>query len=126
MFLKMKRDRRIKRLFCADGRKQRKYLSKIEASPPTISREDFFLIVTISAKEHSDVIIINIPGAFMLTEVDGEKMHTRFKGLSAELLAMIDPKLYRQKCIIEKGRPILYAELLHVLYGISQASLKFL
>ena len=40
MFLKKKRDGTIKGRGCADGRKQRRYITKSDASSPTISTED--------------------------------------------------------------------------------------
>lgn len=43
----------------------------------------------------------------------------------AEMLAMIDPKLYRQHIIMENGKPVLYAELKKALYGMLQSALKF-
>lgn len=61
----------------------------------------------------------------MQTELDGEKVTIKFEGRMVELLAMIDPKLYRPHVIIERGKPVLYAELCKVLYGMLQAALKF-
>lgn len=125
MFLKRKRDGSIKGRGCADGRKQRDYIDKSESSSPTITTEAVFIITTIAAKEGRDVASVDIPGAFMQTDLDGEIIHIKFEGRMAELLAMIDPKLYRQHIIIEKGKPVLYAELCKVLYGMLQASQKF-
>lgn len=50
MFLKQKRSGNIKGRGCADGRKQRTYMSKEESSSPTIATEAVFLIITIAAK----------------------------------------------------------------------------
>ena len=68
---------------------------------------------------------MDIPGAFMQTGLDGEKIHIKFEGRMVELLAMIDPQLYRPHIIVEKGKPVLYAELSKVLCGMLQAALKF-
>lgn len=125
MFLKKRRNGSIKGRGCADGRKQRAYITKEEASSPTISTEAVFLIITIGAKERRDVATVDIPGAFMQTDLDGEKVLIKFQGKMAEMLAMIEPNLYRQHIMIEKGRPVLYAELKKVLYGMLQAALKF-
>ena len=43
----------------------------------------------------------------------------------AEMLGMIDPKLYHQHRMIENGKPVLYAELRKALYGMLQSALKF-
>lgn len=125
MFLKQKRSGSIKGRGCADGRKQREYITKEEASSPTISTEAVLIIVTIAAKENRDVASMDIPGAFMHIKMDGERVLVRFEGRMAELLAMIDPGLYRKHIIIERGKSVLYAELQKVLYGMLQASLKF-
>ena len=41
-FMKQKRSGRIKGRGCADGRKQREFITKEESSAPTISTEAFF------------------------------------------------------------------------------------
>lgn len=125
MFLKEKRDGTIKGRGCADGRKQRKYVTKEEASSPTICTEAVFIIIVIAAKEERDVASMDLPGAFMQTDLDGETVIVKFEGRMAEVLAMIDPSLYRQHFMVEKGKPVLYAELRKVLYGMLQAALKF-
>lgn len=43
----------------------------------------------------------------------------------AEMLAMIDSKIYRQYIIIERGKPVLHAELRKALYGMLQSALRF-
>ena len=50
MFLKEKRDSNIKCWGCADGRRQRLYMSKDQTSSPKISNEALFLTLTIDAK----------------------------------------------------------------------------
>lgn len=125
MFLKKKRDGTIKGRGCADGRKQRKYVTKEEASSPTIRTEAVFIIIVIAAKEKRDVASMDLPGAFMQTDLDGEMIIVKFEGRTAELLAMIDPSLYRQHVMVEKGKTIMYAELRKELYGMLQAALKF-
>lgn len=125
MFLKQKRNGLIKGRGCADGRKQRAYVTKDETSSPTISTEAVLLIATIAAKERRDVATVDIPGAFMQTDLDGEHIMIKFEGRMAELMAMVDPSLYRPHIMIEHGKPVLYAVLKKVLYGMLQAALKF-
>ena len=53
----------------------------------------------IEAKEGRGVAIIDIPGAYLHTYIDkhgNEKIIILFKGKLAELMAMVDPKLYRK------------------------------
>lgn len=125
MFLKKKRDGKVKGRGCADGRKQRLYIDKCDASSPTISTEAVFLIIMVAAKEERDVAIVDIPGAFLHTKLEGETVIVRFDGRMAEILAVIDPKLYLPHITMENGKPVLYGELKKVLYGMLQAALKF-
>jgi hypothetical protein len=53
MFLKQKRDGRIKGRGCADGRKQRKIINKEDASSPTVSIEVVLMTCTIDAHKKS-------------------------------------------------------------------------
>ena len=49
MFLKRKRDGRIKARGCADGRPQREYISKLESSSPTVKTHALFISCIIDA-----------------------------------------------------------------------------
>jgi hypothetical protein len=125
MFLKEKRCGLIKGRGCADGRKQRGYLTKQETSPPTVAIESVMLSCTIDAKERRDVATtVDIPGAFMQTDME-DTVHMVLEGTMAELLVKLDPKLYRKYIQIKKGKPIMYVQLKKALYGTLQASLLF-
>ena len=125
MFLKEKADGTIKGRGCADGRKQRRFIDKDSASSPTISTEALFLIITIAAKEKRKVGTVDVPGAYLQTDLKDEKVIVKFEGKMAELLEMIDPKMYRKYLVVEKGKKVLYAELAKVLYGILRGALLF-
>jgi len=124
MYLKKKRCGRIKGRGCADGRKQRLNTSKEDASSPTVAIESVMLSCTIDAKEKRDVATCDIPGAFLQADMD-ELVHVRLEGTMAELMARLDPKLYRKYVLIEHGKPVLYVELLKALYGTMRALLLF-
>jgi hypothetical protein len=64
----------------------------------------------IDAMERRDIATVDIPGAFMQADMD-ETVHVKLEGKMAELLVMIDPKLYRKHVRIEMGEHILYVEL---------------
>jgi len=80
---------------CADGRPQREYTRKEEVSSPTISLEAMMLSCTIDAKEGRYVIVMDIPGAFLHADMDGE-VHMVLEGTIAELIVKLDPSLYRR------------------------------
>lgn len=125
MFLKRKQDGSIKGRGCADGRKQRHNFDKDSTSSPTISTEALFLVETVAAKESRRVTLVDVPGAYLQTELEDEKVIVKFEGRMAELLEMIDPKMYQKYITIEGGRQVLYAELAKVLYGILRGALLF-
>jgi hypothetical protein len=104
MFLKQKRSGKIKGRGCADGRKQREYLSKEEVSSPTVAIESVLLTCAIDALEHRDVATVDIPGAFMQADMD-EVVHMKLEGQMAELLVQLDPKLYRNYLHHNNGKP---------------------
>jgi Reverse transcriptase (RNA-dependent DNA polymerase)/Zinc knuckle len=124
MFLKEKRCGKIKGRGCADGRKQREYTSKEEASSPTVANESVLLSCVIDAREDRDVAIIDIPGAFMHSDMD-EVVHMRLEGSMAQLIVKLDPKLYRKYIQTEGGKLVLYVQLKKALYGTLRAALLF-
>lgn len=72
MFLKRKRDSCIMGRVCAEGRKQTASTHRDEVSSPTIATESLFLILVIAAKKRRDVLIKDVPGAFLQTTLVGE------------------------------------------------------
>ena len=124
MFLKEKRNGDIKGRGCADGRKQREYTTKEEASSPTVAIESVMLSCAIDAKEGRDVGIIDIPNAFMQVDMEGT-VHMKLEGKMAELLVKLSPKLYRPYVLMENGKLVLYVELQKALYGTLKAALLF-
>ncbi len=115
LFLKEKRCGRIKGRGCADGRKQWIYKTKEEASAPTVATESLMLSCVIDAKERRTVVTADIPGAFMQADMD-ELVHMKLQGKMAELLVILEPKLYQKYVQVEKGKQVVYVELKKALY----------
>jgi hypothetical protein len=124
MFLKRKRCGRIKGRGCADGRKQRVYMTKEETSSPTVTTEGLFLSCIIDAKEGRDVATADIPGAFMQADMNAV-VHVQLTGPLAMMLARVNPTKYKKFVVTEGGKPVIYVRLLKALYGTMQASLLF-
>ena len=124
MFLKKKRNGRIKGRGCADGRKQRLHTSKEDASSPTVAIEAVMLSCVIDAYERRDVGIVDIPGAFMQAAMD-ELVHMKVEGKMAELLVRINPTLYQKYIRYENEKPVIYVVLKKALYGTLRAALLF-
>jgi hypothetical protein len=124
MFLKRKRCGTIKGRGCADGRKQRAYTAKEEATSPTIATEAVFLTAVIDALEGRDVAVADVPGAFMQTDLD-KLVHVRFTGTMVDLLLDIDHDMYSPFITYEGKNKVLYVELLKALYGTLRAARLF-
>ena len=60
----------------------------------------------------------DIPGAFLQTDQpDDEEVILRITGTLVDILAKIDPKVYRSKIIDQNGRNIVYAKEEKAIYG---------
>ena len=59
MFLKRKRNGKIKGRGCADGRKQRAYIAKEDATSPTVSTDAVFITAIIDAMEGRCVTVVD-------------------------------------------------------------------
>ena len=127
MFLKRKRCGTVKGRGCADGRRQREFISKEEASSPTVSLHALMISCLIDAIEGRDVATADIPGAFLQTEMpEGEDVYIRLDGTMADLLARLDLNLY-EPCMLKQrsGRKVLYAKANKAIYGTLRAALLF-
>ena len=102
MFLKRKRCGKIKGRGCSDGRKQRAYITKEASTAPTVSTEAVFLTAVIDAMEGRNVVVLDVPGAFMQADID-ELVHVRFTGAMVTLLLEIDYDMYKEYVVVEKG-----------------------
>ena len=124
MFLKKKQCGKIKGRGCADGRKQRAYITKEESTSPTISTEAVFLTAVVDAWEHRKVAVLDVPRAFMQVDMD-ELVHVRFSGEMVDKLLEINHELYSGYVTIECGEKVMYVELLKALYGTLRAAQLF-
>jgi hypothetical protein len=124
MFLKKKQTGVIKARGCADGRKQRQYTAKVDASLPTVAIKLVMLSCLIDTKVHRDVATVDILGAFMQADME-DLVHMKLEGKMAELLVKLDAKLYRKYVQTHNGKEVLYLELKKALYGTLKAALLF-
>ena len=124
VFLKRKRCGKVKGRGCADGRKQRAYIAKEEATAPTVSTEAVFLTAIIDALENREVAVLDVPGAFMQVDID-ELVHVRFTGEMVNMLLHIDYDKYKDYIVTERNDKVLYMELLKALYGTLRAACLF-
>ena len=124
MFLKRKRCGKVEGRRCADGRKQRAYIAKEEATAPTVSTEAVFLTAIIDTLEGREVAVLDVPGAFMQADID-ELVHVRFTDEMVNMLLHIGHDKYKDYVVTEREDKVLYMELLKALYGTLRAARLF-
>ena len=97
LFLKEKRDGTIKGRTLAGGNKQRGYISKEDASSPTVASESVLLSCIIDAEELRDVALIDIPNVFIQTGVEDEKYMAiiKIRGILVDILVDLAPDVYK-------------------------------
>jgi hypothetical protein len=128
MFLKEKRDGKIKGRTVAGGNKQRDYISKEDASSPTVTTESVLLSCIIDAEEERDVAVIDIPNAFIQTRVEDEKDMAiiKLRGVLVDILVEIAPHVYKSFATTDKkGVRQLLVQCKNALYGTMVASLLY-
>jgi hypothetical protein len=110
IFLKQKQNGDVKARSCANGSLQRDHIAKDEAALPTVTLESVLVTSAIDAHEKKEVVMINIPGAFLHVE-NKDCVIMRLNGTLAELMAKTKPKLYQKYLSIKKGKKVLYLRL---------------
>jgi len=128
MFLTEKRDGSIKGRMVYNGKPTREWMSKEDNASPTASLESIFLTAAIDAKEGRDIMTADIPNAFIQANMppvgEGEdRVIMKITGALVALLVELDPTTYAPFVIFEKGKQVLYVEVLKGLYGMLIASL---
>ena len=68
-------------------------MAKEEAAAPTVALESVFVTATIDAKEKQKVVTIDIPGAFLLANIE-DYVVMKMNRLLVELMVKTDPKMY--------------------------------
>ena len=75
--------------------------------------------------EKRDVATVDIPGAFMQSDMEGRDTYMKIEGKMVDILSKVDPSLYEEHTTTENGKKVLYVKLKKALYGTVQASLLF-
>ena len=83
---------------------------------PTMANEAMFLTAVINALEGREVVVFDVPGAFMQANMD-ELVHIRLTGKMVDLLLEIDREMYGPCVTTEGKQKVMYVELLKALYG---------
>ena len=68
---------------------------KQDVASPTVSLDSIFITSAIEAHENRDVVVINLPGAFLHAKLEDEdEVIMVMKECLAELMVMKEPKVY--------------------------------
>jgi hypothetical protein len=96
IFLVEKRNGRVKARTCANGSTQRSHINKEDVASPTALKKAFFITAAIKADEQRDIVTVDIPNAFVQTNIENnqERVMMKIKGPLAEMLIAIDPEMY--------------------------------
>ena len=90
IFLVEKRDGIIKARTCANGSTQRIHCDKEDSASPTASIESIMLTSLIEAAEGRDIATVDLPNAFMQTDVgldkDGDNIVMKVRGPLVKML----------------------------------------
>jgi hypothetical protein len=119
LFLKEKRSGTIKGRTVAGGNKQRDFISKEDASSPTVATESVLLTCIVDAEEERDVAVIDIPNAFIKTRVQDEKdmVIIKIRGILVDTLVSIAPDVYKPYVTTDKkGEKQLIVQCLNAIY----------
>ena len=106
------------------GEKKREFISKEEASSPTVSTHALMATCLIDAIECRDVATADIPGAFLQADMD-EDVWVKFEGEMVDILVKLDPERYGPCVCYHKGRKFLYAKAVKAIYGAMRSALLF-
>ena len=82
------------------------------------------MTAVIDTMENRTVAVVDIPGAYMQADMD-PGVYMRIDGAMADLLLEIDYDMYHPHMVKEKGKPVIYVELLKALYGTLRAACLF-
>jgi hypothetical protein len=97
----------------------------VEATSPTALIEAIMITAAIKAHENRDIMTVDIPNAFVQTEIESrdERIIMKIKGPLATMLVSIEPEVYESYIIEEDKEKVIYVEVLKAINGILQASL---
>ena len=128
IFLTQKRTGEIKGRTVAGGNKQRGFVEKEDASSPTVATESVILTAMIDAEERRDVAILDIPNAFIQTQVQDKSKRAiiRIRGELVDMLVTIAPEVYEPYVTVDKkGNKQILVECLNAIYGTMVVALLY-
>ena len=79
----------------------------------------------IDAKEQQDVVVVDVPCAFLQADLDKD-VWMALDGNLAKLMVKVSPQLYLKYVTVDKkGKKVLYVKLQKALYGLLRNAMLF-
>ena len=127
MFVTQKRTGEYKGRLAYNGKPTREWVTKEDKTSPTCFTESILLSCGIDALERRDIMTLDIPNAFVQTDMPrkkvGERIVMKIRGRLVDWLVEMDPLMYKDKVVYENGVKVIYLEVLKAIYGMLIASL---
>jgi len=113
-----------------NGKPTREWLSREDTSSPTASLEAIILTATIDTNEERDIMTMDIPNAFIQTELPqpekgDDRVIMKITGELVNVLVKLNPDTYEGYLVYENGRKVIYVVVLRAIYRMLVASLLF-
>ena len=122
--IKVKKDGTVKGRTCANGSKERFYLTPEESvASPTASIESIISTLLVDVYEERDIAIFDIPGAYLHAEMpEKHRVMLKIKGHFVDIMCRVNPD-FEKHVILEHGKRVLYLKILRALYGCIRSAL---
>ena len=112
-----------------NGKPTREWLSREDTSSTTASTEAIFITASIDAHEGRDIMVLDVPNAFIQTEIpesgNDERIIMKITGVLVNMLVELDPEVYGKHVVFENKRKVLYVVVLRAIYGMLESALLF-
>ena len=113
MFLTEKANKIVKGRMVYNGKPTREWLDREDSASPTAALESIFITAVIDAMERRDIMMCDIPNAFIQAEMPevkpGEdRVIMKITGVLVDMLVQLDPKLYGPFVVYENGRTVIW------------------
>ena len=91
--------------------------------------ESIFVTCAVDTAEQWDVMSLDILNAFIQAKLPkaevGERVIMKLRGQIVDWLIKMDPMAYLDKVVYEKGKKVLYLQVLRALYGMLMVALEW-
>eukprot|EP00980_Cylindrotheca_fusiformis_P024001 scaffold11319_cov78-Cylindrotheca_fusiformis.AAC.6 len=127
MFLTEKRDGTKKGRAVYNGVPTREWVDRGEdAASPTAYLESQFLTAAIDAHEGCDVMVTDVPNAFIQADLPereyGQRVFMKITGVMVPMPTQLVPDVYESFIVRENGQEVIYVKVLKAIYGMLEAA----